>query len=295
MIIPKLNFSKRSREYNECKETTRDRIVYGYLFEGKSHRNLDDEYTQLDSKYTRGYISMGVLHYLGMRNEFKGIFKEFKIEDAISELKKNDEVNYKNIIESLQRYSIYTKTQKVDEGSRNNKDDYNLRSVNVDTIAKFDPDDEQNDDNNSSYDLSLGIKKRKKRTERHNIIVKKFANLLEKNDFSLYEGRIDCLGIKNKNLAIIGEIKTLDGSDKDEYNQVIKSFAQLYYYQEFNMGQFKNIQSKRIAIFESKISDKHIEFFKKNNIIVLWLNENDFCSTDSYIKELEGIISISNN
>ena len=43
MEIPELNLSKRSREYNDCSEEIRDKIVYGYLFEGKSHRNLDDD------------------------------------------------------------------------------------------------------------------------------------------------------------------------------------------------------------------------------------------------------------
>lgn len=37
MKIPKLQQSKRSREYNDCEEEVRDKIIYSYLFEGKSH------------------------------------------------------------------------------------------------------------------------------------------------------------------------------------------------------------------------------------------------------------------
>lgn len=37
MKIPKLQQSKRSREYNDCEEEVRDKIIYSYLFEWKYH------------------------------------------------------------------------------------------------------------------------------------------------------------------------------------------------------------------------------------------------------------------
>lgn len=104
--IPKLQFSNRSREYDSCEEERRDQIIYAYLFEGKSHRKLDDEYANIDSNYSRGWLSMGILHYMGMRKEFKGIFSEVDIITAINELKDLNDGNYNLLIEALQRYYI---------------------------------------------------------------------------------------------------------------------------------------------------------------------------------------------
>ena len=47
---------------------------------------------------------MNVLHYLGIRNEFKGKFKGSQIEEVIEELRKNSDKNFAKIIESLARY-----------------------------------------------------------------------------------------------------------------------------------------------------------------------------------------------
>ncbi|SFB38593.1 HNH endonuclease [Clostridium frigidicarnis] len=106
MQIPKLQYSNRSREYNICDEEIRDKIIYGYLFEGKSHRKLDEEYIKVNSDYSRGWQSMGVLHYMGIRKEFKGIFSEIDIIDVIKELRKLNDTNYNLLIESLERCFI---------------------------------------------------------------------------------------------------------------------------------------------------------------------------------------------
>jgi hypothetical protein len=45
---------------------------------------------------------MDILHYLGMRNDFKGIFIETSVEDAIRFIS-NAGIDYKLINESLQR------------------------------------------------------------------------------------------------------------------------------------------------------------------------------------------------
>ena len=158
-----------------------------------------------------------------------------------------------------------------------------LRSVNVESIAK-------NSVNRSKgivlKDLSKSIEIREERTKRHNKIVKKFAKQLSNENYQLYEGRIDCLGVKNDSRVIISEIKTLDGTIQDEYKQIMKAFAQLCYYEVFEIREFSNIPSQKVAVFEKKISDKHISFFEKNNIKVIWLCRDEFYSVNGIVNEV---------
>lgn len=87
--FPPLNPSGRVREYRTYKPEIRMRIIYEYLFNSISHRQLDEKVLGLDSKQSRGYQSMGVLHYVGLRNDHKGIFKGWDIEEAIAILEAN--------------------------------------------------------------------------------------------------------------------------------------------------------------------------------------------------------------
>ncbi len=288
MVIPKLERSNRSREYELCHQEKRDKIVYSYLFEGKSHRRLDEEYIGVDLKKSKGWQSMNILHYMGIRGDFKGVFSNVDVQTAISELRNLKDCSYTPIIQGLERYVAYcdnnldekaieyNEPNDVEVQENRNIDKNGLREVDMDSIAKF---TREEIDYNSTFDLGKGIEDRKLRTERHNYIVKKFAAVLVENEYRIYEGRIDCLGVKDNSSCIIGEIKTLDGSASDEYNQVIKAFAQLYYYEEFCMDNFKKNKSVKIAIFEKSISEEHIKFLTQNNIEVLWIEESRFEGT----------------
>ncbi|MFR9289304.1 MAG: hypothetical protein ACLVL6_06040 [Clostridium paraputrificum] len=154
--------------------------------------------------------------------------------------------------------------------------DSNLRKVDYTNIATFNPSDEDDDnyDKNKTFDLSSGILKRKKRTERHQDIVKLIALDLARAGYSLYENPVDCLATKEKYDSLLFEIKTLDGTNSDERKQVQKAFVQLFYYEEFNIRNYTEEKVKKIAVFENKISDEHILFFKKNGINVYWIDNN---------------------
>lgn len=156
------------------------------------------------------------------------------------------------------------------------ENDTNLRSVDYTNIATFNPSDEDddNDEKNKTFDLSSGILKRKKRTERHQDIVKLIALDLVQAGYSLYENPVDCLAIKEKYNSLLFEIKTLDGTNSDERKQVQKAFTQLFYYEEFNIRDYTEEKVEKIAVFESEISDEHILFFKKNGIKVYWIDNN---------------------
>ena len=107
MKIPELKKSSRNREYKLYTPEQHFEVVKGYIFDGLSHRQIDEEILDLDSEYSRGYQAMGILHYLGITGAFKGLFKDFLIEDAILELKNKADASYDDLIAILSRTEGY--------------------------------------------------------------------------------------------------------------------------------------------------------------------------------------------
>lgn len=69
MNIPKLNPSNRHREYDSYSDDLRSQVIRGWLFSNKTHRQLDEEVLGLDRSISRGFQSMGILHFFGLKAE----------------------------------------------------------------------------------------------------------------------------------------------------------------------------------------------------------------------------------
>lgn len=80
MDIPKLERSSRSREFYNYDDSEHAAVVRQYLFEGKSHRRLDGDALGLDPDTSKGWQAMGILHFLGLKGDFKGLFSELTID-----------------------------------------------------------------------------------------------------------------------------------------------------------------------------------------------------------------------
>jgi hypothetical protein len=106
IYIPELEPKSRVREYNNYKDDTRGKVIYEYLFNSKTHRWLDENIIGMDAVYSRGYQSMGILHYVGLKGKHKGLFKDMDITDAIGELKKSSVSDFTLVISSLERLHI---------------------------------------------------------------------------------------------------------------------------------------------------------------------------------------------
>lgn len=105
MVIPAL---KRTilPSFDKYPEQSRDQAVYAYLFElNVSHRKIDEEIFKQDPAYTRGYLSMGILHHLGIVEAHKSFFSNSTIEQAIAELQKDDNEEFREITSILIRYA----------------------------------------------------------------------------------------------------------------------------------------------------------------------------------------------
>jgi len=100
MTIPTLDPVPRSREYVLYSADLRAAVVRGWLFDGHSHRTLDKDVLGLNSIESRGYQSMGILHHLGLKKDFRGLFSGQTTAFAIDVLS-NDVQDFGRILEHL--------------------------------------------------------------------------------------------------------------------------------------------------------------------------------------------------
>ena len=101
--LPKLQPSNRNREFLERSKFERARIVESWLMSGQlSHRAMDDLLLGLNPLETRGWKSMGVLAYLGLKKEFKGLFFGQSLEVAIKALQEDDQ-NFDLVVDCLEQ------------------------------------------------------------------------------------------------------------------------------------------------------------------------------------------------
>lgn len=127
-----------------------------------------------------------------------------------------------------------------------------------------------------TVDYSEAIRIRQRRLAEHQEIVRLLALINERCGFQLYEGKFDCLAIKN-DTALLYEVKTILASASDEEKQTVKGVGQLKYYKysivHRQMG-YSNI--KEVIAFSSKPDMGIIEFCSAENISVIWRSGEEF-------------------
>jgi len=118
ILFEPLNPIDRISEYKRYSSLERAQVIYGYLFEGLSHRGLDEKYLFLNADNSKGYQSMGILHHVGITGKHKGVFSNTNLSDAIHFLDTYNDANYDLISKYLKQYSyldtkvLNTKKQK---------------------------------------------------------------------------------------------------------------------------------------------------------------------------------------
>ncbi|QFF97571.1 hypothetical protein PB01_01375 [Psychrobacillus glaciei] len=168
-----------------------------------------------------------------------------------------------------------------------------LSQVTAENIAKFNRTEmAEGITSQIEFNLSDGILIRGERTERHQEMLRVLASYLESNGFSLFEGNIDCLAVRENVDTLIFEAKTLDGTAVDEAKQVRLALGQLLYYEFLGTQQFANTTKLKIAFFETEISSFHIDLLKQNNCLVIWLNGQGELFGDS--ESLDFLSGLSN-
>jgi hypothetical protein len=127
-----------------------------------------------------------------------------------------------------------------------------------------------------TVDYAEAIRIRQRRLAEHQEIVRLLANLNEQCGFRLYEGKFDCLAIKN-DTALLYEVKTILASASDEEKQTVKGVGQLKYYKfSIVVRQMRQTNIKEVIVFSCKPDTGIIEFCSAENISVIWRNGDEF-------------------
>jgi len=154
------------------------------------------------------------------------------------------------------------------------------REVNADTIGTAGT-AENFDEVQISPDVdpeaaAAGVRVRRTRLRRHNLILRKLARRLTAAGMTLYENPFDALALTER-IGILVEVKTLDGTVPDERAQVSGALAQLLYYQAFLIPPAAGEAAIRmVACFERRITREHSEWLNRQNIAVIWEDGESF-------------------
>ncbi len=80
-----------------------------------------------------------------------------------------------------------------------------------------------------------------------------------------------------RNVGVLVEVKTLDGTEADERDRVWEALAQLLYYQAFLLPPAAGQASVRmVACFERRITNAHMQWLNQQNIAVIWEDGQGF-------------------
>jgi hypothetical protein len=123
-------------------------------------------------------------------------------------------------------------------------------------------------------DLTAGVELRKRRTEQHQELVRRFAATLNAAGFQLYAGLFDCLAIRDARAVLI-EAKTLDGSPADERSQSEKAIGQLAGYRHFDLPAGVDSEAvEQVVLFSARPTEPIGQFLHELGITCVWPTEN---------------------
>ncbi len=81
--LPPLQPSGRIREFNSYSDILKANIIFEHIVNGLQHRELDEVVLGLNSQNSKGFQSMGILHFLGIRADYKGLFEGKELQEVI--------------------------------------------------------------------------------------------------------------------------------------------------------------------------------------------------------------------
>lgn len=82
-VLPPLQPSGREREFIDYEDYLKAKVIFEHLVNGLTHRELDESVLSLDKGKSKGLQSMNILHYLGMKADYKGIFEGKELNEVL--------------------------------------------------------------------------------------------------------------------------------------------------------------------------------------------------------------------
>ena len=100
MLIPHLKKTP-DRIFDTYTTDQKAKIVKGFLFDHKGHRQLDTEVLGFDGHKNGGWKSGNLLRHLGLTRDFKNLFEGYSIEEAIAILEPVTSDDFSEVISLL--------------------------------------------------------------------------------------------------------------------------------------------------------------------------------------------------
>src|SRR5690606_9009601 len=97
--LPKLVHSGRIREYKQFVDNVKSIIFVEHLINARDHRWLDRNVIKRDN--TEGRISANILYYLGMKAVYRGLFKDYTVNETIDYLRTQGQ-EYEEVVRLLE-------------------------------------------------------------------------------------------------------------------------------------------------------------------------------------------------
>lgn len=101
--LPELKFSGRLREFNYYSEEMKAKVIIEHIINGRTHRWIDENVLGEKNGKTNGRNSANVLYYLGMKADYRGIFKNYRLSDVI-EVLSGSKSDYSKVVALLELY-----------------------------------------------------------------------------------------------------------------------------------------------------------------------------------------------
>lgn len=147
------------------------------------------------------------------------------------------------------------------------------RIVTPETIATLRQVDEFKDvelpDTRDPEDLRKAIEKRNDRFRRHQLLVQALGRRLGASATEIREYPYDILALVRE-IGLMGEVKTLDGTPEDEVERVRDALSQLLYYEAFAIAEDGPDTIHKFACFEREIMKGHQEWLNRSGIATIW-------------------------
>jgi hypothetical protein len=127
--------------------------------------------------------------------------------------------------------------------------------------------------------IAAAINARLIRLRRHNLLVRELAARFSAAGARLYDDPMMDLLALFDDVGVLVEIKTLNATPLDERERVRDALGQLLYYEVFvtpaTVGQVR-----KVACFESRITEAHREWLNRSGIAVVWKEDGSFAGDD---------------
>lgn len=88
-MLPQLQPSSKVGAFNKFSEELKGKVIYEHLVNGLQYRELDEIVLGMDKNKTKGFRSMDILHFLGMKADYRGIFAGKELKEVIDILKEH--------------------------------------------------------------------------------------------------------------------------------------------------------------------------------------------------------------